>query len=195
MDTLGISKSTQHLVEPDRRGLWPWIADSADAAYWIYNGSWGVLWIASALIVVSTFRGNPASAAIEGAFFILGAAGIVRLDRFAAAGTLGAIFLFFVAMVRHNPYTFGGLIFATLAIIHTARGVWFLRRTGQSLPPPNRGRFLNAMGGTVPRAIWRVGRHVFYALAAVGLPWLVYRVFAPVPPGAKWRGVIEFPWM
>jgi len=195
MDTLGISKSTQHLAEPDRRGFWPWIADSADAAYWIYNGSWAVLSMAFFCIVVDTVRGNPVSAAIEGGFFILGAAGIVRLDRFAAAGTLGAIFLFFVAMHRHNPYSFVGLILATLAIIHAVRSVWFLNRTGRSLPPLNRNRFLNALAGPVPKALWGAGRFVYYAMSAAGLPWLVYRIFAPIAPGAKWRGVVEFPWM
>jgi hypothetical protein len=196
VDTIGLSKSTQHLVEPDRRGFWPHIADAADAAHRIYTGSWMVLWITSLWIVVSTVRGNPASAAIEGAFFILGAAGIVCASRFAAAGTFAAVALLFAAMSRHHPfYSLLGLIPATLFILHAMRGVWFLNRTGQSLPPLNRNRFLNAMGGAVPREIWRVGRHVFYALAAVGLPWLVYRVFAPVAPGAKWRGVVEFPWM
>ena len=201
MDTLGISKSTQHLAEPDRRGFWPWIADSADAAYWIYTGSWTVLWMALFCITVSTVKGNnPASAAIEGTFFILGAAGIVCASRFAAAGTIAAVALLFAAMSRHNPsYSLLGLIPAsipaTLFILHAMRGVWFLNRTGQILPPLNRNRLLNAMGGAVPREIWRLGRHVFYAMAAAGLPWLLYRVFATIAPGAKWRGVVEFPWM
>lgn len=194
MDTLGISKSTQHLAEPDRRGLWPWIADSADAAHWIYPGVWMVLSTAMCCIIVGTKRGNPASGALEASFLILGAAGIVCANRFAATGTIAAISLLAVAMVRHNPSVFG-MITVPLFIIHAVRSVWFLNRTGQSLPPLNRGRFLNAMGGAVPREIWRLGRHVFYALAAAGLPWLLYRVFAPIAPGAKWRGVVEFPWM
>ena len=195
MDTLGISKSARHLAEPDRRGFWPWIADGADAAYWIYRGGGMVLLMAAFCIIVSTARGNPASAAIEASFLILGAAGIVRCNRIAAAATTLSFVLFVVLMGRYNPYSLFGLAPVSLAFLHAARGVWFLNRAGQPLPPLNRNRLLNALAGPLPKAIWGVGRLDFYAMAAAALPWLVYRIFAPIAPGAKWRGVIEFPWM
>jgi hypothetical protein len=195
LDTLGISSSTEHLAEPDRRGLWPDIASAADAAHWIHLGAGTALVVALCSIILCVKTGNPASAAIEAAFLVLGAAGIVRASRFAAACTVAAIVLLIVAASRHQPYSFSGLILLTQFVLHAVRSVWFLNRTGLSLPPLNRNRFLNALAGPLPKALWGAGRFVYYAMAAVGLPWLVYRIFAPIAPGAKWRGVVEFPWM
>jgi hypothetical protein len=154
-----------------------------------------VLCMAMYCIIVSTIRGNPASAAIEGTFLILGAAGIVRANRFAAAGTTAALALFIVATGRHNPISLIGFAVPFLFIIHAVRSVWFLNRTRQSLPQLNRSRIVNTLGGALPSVVWRAGRVVFFAMAAAGLPWLIYRIFAPIATGAKWRGVVEFPWM
>lgn len=195
MDTLGISSSTEHLAEPDRRGLWPHIANAADAAHWIHLGAGTALVVALCSIILCVKTGNPASAAIEAAFLVLGAAGIVRASRFAAACTVAALVLLIVAASRHQPYSFFGLILLTQFVLHAVRGVWFVNRSGQSLPPLNRGRFINSLSGPLPKALWGAGRFVFYALTAAGLPWLLYRIFAPIEPGAKWRGVVDFSWM